>query len=373
MTPQKLGLLCGSSSLGGLEMNLVKLGKWMTEKGVEVVLYLVEGTPIHDYAVEHGLTIRAINKHARYFDWTNARKLKKMLEQDEVDTLLFRDARDMSLLGWAKTFGGNKLRLLYWQAMQLGVDKSDPVHSIRFKKVDAWLTLLPFMAQEVQDKTRFPKERLHIVPLGLELDRFIKNPITKSEARKRLELPSDTHVVGVIGRLDPKKGQKTAIEAIAKLKQKGQIVHLLLVGESTKNEGQQYADQLHKVVAENGLEDQVHFRPFMKDSPTFYAAIDVFVMPSSGETFGTVTIEAMASGLPIIGTNTSGTPEVLKQGEVGRLFQPGDAEVLANHIAEITGNEATKDSLGNIAREEAIRSYDHNVVTDKIAEIAFSS
>lgn len=350
-------------------MNLVKLGSWMQLRGWDVFLYLIPNTPVANFADELGLTIRPIQKHRKYYDVGKARQLKKLLLADGVDTVLIRDTHDLSLVGITKTMMGNRLKFLYWQAMQLGIDKKDLLHTLRFKKLDAWLALLPFLAKQVETRTNFPKERVHLVPLGLELDRFTSNEISSQNAKATLDVPNNTFTAGIIGRLDPLKGQDTAIEAVKILKEKGLNINLIILGEPTKNEGDDYAQKLHQLVATADLTHQVFFRPYMRDTATFYKAIDALIMASAGETFGTVTIEAMASGTPVIGTNSSGTPEVLGNGEFGKLFQPNDAKALASELENLCNDAAAGEALSKKAKQAAINNYDHQVICQKIEKV----
>ncbi|MFM7727122.1 MAG: glycosyltransferase family 4 protein, partial [Flavobacteriales bacterium] len=201
--------------------------------------------------------------------------------------------------------------MLYQQAMQFGVAKRDVFHTHRFRPIDAWVSTLDFLRHQVESATRFSSDKIHVVPLGVDVSRLRLGEDLRAEARAHYALASDDFVFGVIGRLDPLKGQHLAIQALYELHLKGKRAHLLLVGEPTLNEGDAYAHQLHQIVSELKLDGHVHFYPYTSEVSYFYHAIDVFMLCSKGETFGTVTIEAMACALPIIGTNSSGTPEIL--------------------------------------------------------------
>lgn len=326
-----IAFYCSSIAWGGLEMNTVRYAQWMKERGWPVLLICVAGSKIDLHARNSDLTILHVKRNRKYFDYANAWYLARVCKAMDIKLCWFRDTRDFALLGWAKRFSGGQFKLLYQQAMQFGVSKRDPAHTWRFKAVDAWVSTLNFLAEQVKKQTRFPHHKIHVVPLGVDVSQLKVQSDTPASARSFYQLPLDAFVLGIIGRLDPLKGQHIAIKALASVHQQGFKAHLLIVGESTLHEGQQYELQLKQLVREQGLEDFVHFAPYTKEVARFYQAIDLFLMCSKGETFGTVTIEAMAMNKPVIGTDSSGTPEILSHG-AGWLVPPDDEIALAQQI-----------------------------------------
>ena len=135
---------------------------------------------------------------------------------------------------------------------------------------------------------------------------------------------SDAQLIGVLGRIDEKKGQLFLVQALEQIRASGEELELLIVGEPTINDprGKAYYDQLMCYIADHQLESVVHFAGFTQDVARFYNAIDVFVMSSIGETYGMVTLEAMLSGVPVLGTDSGGTPEILGRGRLGELYVP---------------------------------------------------
>ena len=305
-------------------MNTVRYAKWMQEKGYRIFLFVVAHSPIAEEAKRMGLPLVAIPRNLKYFDLLNAYRMSVLFRKLGVSLVWFRDTRDMDLLAWSRRMPGSKFRLLYQQAMQFGIDKRDFFHSIRFNAIDAWVSTLEFLRQQVERSTHYPKHRIHVVPLGVDTVRLRPNDGLRQVARNHFQLSADVFVFGVIGRIDPLKGQHLAIEALHQLHQRNVRAHLLIVGESTRNEGNEYVTSLRMLMEKSNLREFVHIHPYSADVFNFYHAIDAFMLCSKGETFGTVTIEAMAMGLPIMGTNSSGTPELLNHGSCGLLVNPDD-------------------------------------------------
>lgn len=308
---KKIGFYCSSDSWGGLEMNISRLANWMNETGYPTVLLCVENTKMDAFAKEHHIETIYILKNKKYFDFKNAKRVAKLIDENNIDVLWIRHTRDIDVIGFVKKFAKRKLKLVYHQAMELGVSKKGYFHTRRFKQLDAWVTLLPYLKKQVLEKTKVDVSKIEMMPLAMELNKFIDCKVSKQEAKSFFGFSENDKVIGIIGRLGPKKRQDFVMKALPLLQNTD--VKLLIVGESTHNEGNTYEASLYQLVKDLNIENRVVFKPFMKNVEVFFKAIDVFIMPSLAETFGMVTIEAMVSNVPIIGTDSAGTTEILEK------------------------------------------------------------
>lgn len=340
-------------------MNQLRNAAWMMERGHAVVLLCLQGAPVHEKAAAAGIPVKIITKHRKYYDYPAAMKLTSILREDKITHLVLRDTRDMSIGSLAKTFYPN-FHLSYFMEMQLGVKKTNPLHTLRFRKLDLWSCPLHWLQQQVKYMTRMDMSRTTVIPSGLDISPF-QTAQTQAEARQLLDLPEDKIILGLIGRFDPHKGQVLLLEALKKCTDPNVCVCLL--GEPTRNEGTAYYDQILETIRENNLEQRVFIRPFREDIASFYRAIDAFVMASRAETFGMVTIEAMASGTPAIGSNAGGTPEILESGKIGYLFQPNDVSSLAKAIQRFLENPKL---VSKTLLQEKARQYDHRKVCEMV-------
>lgn len=359
LVKSKVGYICGTDSWGGLEMNQLRNAIWMHERGHSVYLICLKGSPIAKNAEEAGIPTIFILKHRKYFDFKRGKELADILQQHQITHLLVRAIHDMSIAVIAKR-KIKSLHLSYFMEMQLGVKKTNFLHTLRFSYFDLWACPLNWLSVQVKTMTRFNHAKIKVIPSGLDLRQFEKE-LVKKDARQLLELPSDCILFGLIGRFDRHKGQLLLLEALQKCQNKE--IGIVLLGEPTRNEGSGYADQMNVFIEEHQLSDRVFVRPFRKDIDVFYKAVDWFVMASKAETFGMVTIEAMACGTPTLGSNAGGTPEILHFGELGVLFESLNTIDLATKMDEITlGKHA-------IDREKLIQAaqlFDHNKVCEQV-------
>jgi len=329
----QLAVLCLSASLGGLELNSLKFAGWMQERGWRVTFIAPPATPLAKWAEEWFIPLEELAVRRGLAMPLAAWKLKQQLERLRVGVLVVTQNKDLALAAFVKALMGSQLRIIYQQHMQLGRPKRTLVHTLRFRLVDAWLTPLPGLAREVTRLTHFAPRRLHVVPLGLPLEQFAPPTRTAAKARQELNLPLPGRLLGILGRFDDGKGQDFVIEALHYLRSRlGYEAGLVIMGEPTRNEGDVYLQQLKAQVIRLGLEKHVHFRGFRANPAVFYQAIDVFVLASTHETYGMVTLEALAAGVPVVAAATGGTVELVQHNETGLLYLLRDVAACARAV-----------------------------------------
>lgn len=353
-------MICLSNSWGGLEINVVRWSTWLKGRGCNIFLYAYPDSPLAGRALSERLSVRLVRSTFRYGDLLNARQLAAAMHSDGVDIALVHRNHDLFLTVLSKLMARPPLRLVYVQHMQLGIDKKDWFHTWEYGQLDAWITPLPFLANNVASRTRLDPRKIEIIPFGIEIGRFTDRLPSKEKAREHLRLPGNVPIAGVVGRLDSKKGQHLLIEACAKVRRDGLMLQLLLVGDATADEGLKYTEKLESLIDEHGLSNCVHFRPHIEQIEFAYAAMDLFVLPSQSETYGMVTIEAMASGLPIIATGSGGTPDIVQDGQTGLLIQPDSVDQLASALKKLLDSPPTARSLSEQARRVAVSRYSHD-------------
>lgn len=152
------------------------------------------------------------------------------------------------------------------------------------------------------------------------------SPGDRAAARAALGLPPDAPVVGTVGRLVPQKGHDLLVAALAHLPPD---VHLAIIGEGERR------DALLQQARTLGLDDRVHLAGWRPDAAALMAAFDLFALPSRWEGFGLVLLEAMAQSLPVVASRVSAIPEIVIDGETGRMVPPDDVPALAVALSHV--------------------------------------
>jgi glycosyltransferase involved in cell wall biosynthesis len=156
--------------------------------------------------------------------------------------------------------------------------------------------------------------------------------------RRRYGLAADDRILLTVARLDGAeqyKGYDTVLRALPALRQQFAAVRYLIVGTGSDRA------RVERLAAELGVAAQVTFCGFVADAELadHFRLADVFVMPSKGEGFGIVFLEAMACGTPVIGGDQDGSRDALADGRLGRLVDPDDAGALARELADMLGQQ----------------------------------
>lgn len=360
MKNKTIGFLCLSPSWGGLEMNVFRLAKWMKQRGWKIILFLNPDSPLYQICRENELDVIPLKSSSKFKDLFLVGQLTRLIKKEKIEHLVLHYNRNFLLAVLSRIFSGEYFKLFYQQHMQLGISKKDVFHNWLYKNLDFWITPLPSLAKEVIDKTIVNSDKIKVIPQGIELNKFTGNLPDKNEARRKLNLPEESIIAGVIGRLDPKKGQHVLIEAIKILHESGHKIHCLIVGSSSVNEDTGYEKDLFQLTRQYNLSDYVHFKSHIEEPEYAYACLDIFALTTFAETYGMVTIEAMASKLPVIATNRGGTVDIIEHNKTGILITPDNPQELADAILQLKQDKEKANKLASNARNVAVDKYSHD-------------
>jgi glycosyltransferase involved in cell wall biosynthesis len=204
----------------------------------------------------------------------------------------------------------------------------------------------------------FPlRRRAQVIYDGLDLERITYLP-GREQARQTFGLPSDALVVGTMGYLNPRKGADLLIEALALVKTAypGRVL-ALIAGEPYRGHAA-YAEHLRTRALALGLTPDVLFTGFLPDVARFFAAIDLFALPThEPEGFGGTLLEAAAAGLPAIASGLGGAREVIADGVTGLLIPPGSSAALAEAVLTLGCDPARRHDLGAAALRRVITHF----------------
>ena len=189
--------------------------------------------------------------------------------------------------------------------------------------------------------------KIKVIPPAVDIERFAPGN-SGLEIRKKLKIPNEGFLIIFVGRLVSTKGIEYLIRAIEKIKNKN--VFSLIIGEGNKK------DTLIKYCKENnlGLEKNIFFLGRIEDLnlPTYYAASDALVLPSLGEGFGIVFLEAWASGKPVIAADTPIIRnDVIRDGITGLICKSKDVDSLAEKIEILRLDTSLCKKLGENGRK----------------------
>ena len=186
-------------------------------------------------------------------------------------------------------------------------------------------------------------DRIHRIYNGVDTLRFAPGPPSPVQ-RAALGLSAGDRVVVSVGRFVAYKGYDDLLHAAAIIHRQDAAVHWVLVGDG------ELRSDLGRLADELGLQKIVHFTGWLNDVRDMLALADVFVLPSHGEHFGRVLIEAMAMGRVVVATAAGGVPEIVRHGVTGCLVAPGQPDRLAESVQETLAHSDRSSQFGLAGR-----------------------
>ena len=188
------------------------------------------------------------------------------------------------------------------------------------------------------------KEKICVIPNGIKLERFLNIP-PPHLFKKDYDL--GRNVVLFIGRLAPVKGIQYLLKAAPQVLREVPNTFFVIVGSVSHDYN--FQKELEKLCRKLGVDDKVIYTGFISDDELLkaYSAANVFVLPTLREGLSIATLEAMASGKPVVASNVGGLPSIVKDGVTGFLVEPKNEGQLADSIIKLLLNEKLAREMGD--------------------------
>ena len=201
---------------------------------------------------------------------------------------------------------------------------------------------------------------------AVDLSKFQPDATARLSIRKELGLALSDLVVGIVGQITARKGQKELLESFALVVKQLPKTKLLIVGAPLFNNDEEYLQRLKQTAEELRLVDQVQFLGAREDIPAITNALDLLVVNSRVEPFGLVVVEGMACGTPVVATAVDGIPEILTHGEDGLLVPPDDKQTLASAIVNLLNQPDLRSGMAargleNVRSRFTVERYMHEM------------
>jgi N-acetyl-alpha-D-glucosaminyl L-malate synthase BshA len=263
----------------------------------------------------------------------SAHLAKQILQSDKLKVITTLHGTDITLVGRDES---------YLPITRFGIEVSDAVTA-----VSDWL--------KVETARNFDtKKAIDVIPNFVDPDRFRKR---NGEVCNMFGGRGEKLVCHV-SNFRPVKRIMDVIETFERIAAKVPA-RLLMIGDGPdRSRAEAYCRDHH-------LRKRVVFLGNVPNLEEVLGGCDLFLLPSESESFGMAALEALASEVPVIATNTGGLPEVVTEGETGFLLPIGDIEGMAERGIEILSNDALRHRMGRRAREVAVELFDENRVVPR--------
>ncbi len=370
MSNLKIGIVC-YPTLGGSGVVATELGKSLARLGNEVH-FVTNGHPsrlsgydervyLHKvvtgeyplfqqdapYSLSLAVKIREVAEqyrldlvHVHYAipHAASAFLAKEMLKPQRLPTMTTLHGTDITLVGIMPS---------YYEITRFSIEKSDAVTAVsEFLRLE---TVREFRIER-------PIEVIHNF-VDVDLFRVQDHPCA---ARSRLS-PKGERVIMHISNFRKVKNLPIVLQVFNEV-QKHILARLALVGDGPERESTE------RQAEEMGIIDRVDFLGDQESIADILPAADVFLLPSKHESFGLAALEAMACGVPVVGSRIGGLPEVIVHGETGYLCDPSDVSCMTTIVSGLFHDEALRKRIGRAARERAEREFNRDKVVARYVD-----
>lgn len=359
--------VCVTPGLGGLELYSMHIHKMFKEEGYPSLHFCQENSPFEQKLKGEGLDYVSLPKTS-YFSPKAIIKVRKEIKARGIKHIYIHHLKDLWFLVPALV-GMPEVQLVGFAQMFIkGISKKDFLHEKLYNRMQALITLTDIQKEELKKCLPLKEDRYITIPNSVDMSKFEDLSEARKHIRNQQAYTEANTVIGIVGRLDPWKGQMELLQAFDLMSKEYSGLKLLIVGSETPGE-EGYKKQLEDYMKENTLEKDVTLIPFQPNVNEWMSAMDIFVMPSYEEAFGIVLVEAMAAGLPVISTAAGGVPDILQSPELGTMVEPRSATAIAGALREYLSKPEKRSEIGERAQSYATEKYDLNKVYKQVKSL----
>lgn len=343
---------------GGTESHFITLARTMSAAGHPVAAVVYPGAPIHT-----GLQGSGVQLHDGVFrnavDPRGIRAVWKACREFRPDWIVGSFSKEYWPLAILARLLGIKLAIFKHMdfAMRPATNYFIPRLAHRF------IVISDFMAERFVARGILA-ERISVLYNPLNLDYFKPDPELRKATRRGLGYAEDDVLLGFVGAMHPDKGILQLADALNQA-----MAHIPKLKALWVGEGPAIAElAAHICSGSYAARHSIH--QWTADVRPYYAAMDMLAIASvESETFGRVSIEAQASGVPVLCSDIGGIPETLVPGITGLLLKPGDIHAWRDAIIDLASNEQLRKDMAEQGRAWVEQQFSAVVIGQKFASL----
>jgi glycosyltransferase involved in cell wall biosynthesis len=345
--------------MGGSERLVHNLISKLDRKALNPSLAWFFGdTPLQEF-VDLGIPLYHIPKNRR-FDFSTMRMLGQIIKKNNIDVV---NAHHFMSMVYA--FYGCKVRrqsaLIYTEHSEWEIEQIPKrwraIGNLLLRHINHSVGVTSAVTDRLRQVFKVSDGMASTVLNGVNVDKFKSCERKVVEIKNSLNIEDGEQVIGTVGNLKGVKNHKFLIRAFSELAKVIRNVRLVIIGQGFPGDPENSEQELKDQVRKLGVVDRVSFLGYRCDVPELLSIMDVFCLTSLKEGLPTSLIEAMAAGLPVVGTNVEGIRDVIVPNQDGLLVELGDVESLKKSLSDLLKNPDRRAKLGQEARQKAEEKY----------------
>lgn len=352
---------------GGAETVFIQLADQLRQRGYRSVVVIRGKGWVHDQLVARGLQPHIIDAKGS-FNWRFLRSLLRLIRSEKVDVIQSHLLGSNVYCALAGLIARKPVIATFHGMVDVGPRE-------RFRAFKLWALnrgVSRFVAVSNSLRDAIAREglldasRCEIIYNGIDLTRYGRTD--DHTLRTRLALPDEAILVGSLGNIRPAKGYDLLVRAARRIVDRFPQVHFVVAGEP-KSSLQRELDALARELRVDG---HVHFLGFCADSVAYLAQLDYFLLTSTSEGLSIATVEALATGLPVIATRCGGPQEIIADDRDGLLVDI-DVEAITNGIAALLDDADRARRLAQTGLRTVRERFDADVMLDAYCALYVSA
>lgn len=310
----------------GGEQQTLYLLQGLSKRGITSDLICQPDSPMAQRAGKSGLNVIPVVMHGEG-DLVAAGRIRSFVRKKNYD-VVHSHTSHAHTLAFAATLG-LKIKRLVSRRVDFSIFRHGFLHLsvVKYRFMADYFIAISQKIKDVLVEDGIAAERIFVIHSAIDPQRF--SSASSDHLRSEFNLTGDEQVVINVAHLAGHKGQQHLVRAVPAVVEKIPNVRFFIIGKG------ELLDDLKRLAVSLGLKRQLVFTGFREDVGAFYNLADLFVMSSVQEGLGTAVLDALAAGIPVVAARAGGIPEIIRDGETGRLVEPADPPALANGIVEL--------------------------------------
>ncbi len=358
-------IICTSVSWGGLEQTALRDAVELQKRGVDVSMLGLNKGVLFEKAKEAGVDYHSINSANKHLNFELIFKLKKIIKELGIQVIHMHSFN--TVFSVLVAVMGVKVKVFATRHIHVEHVKKDAFHRWYLNRIDMLFAISDFARQNLIETYPLPEERIKTLYIGINTEQFKRT----EEKRNRFKddfshIQLGSKVVGVVGRIDPMKGQLEFIEAIPSILTRHPDTQFLVVGRPTSGLENEYLEYIKYKARDLGVDNFVTFTGFYEDVSAPLSVMDVFVMPSYFEAFGLIALQAMACNVPVVATAKGSIDEIIPSEEYGIKIRPKDSRAISEAVVRLLDNKDLRDRMQQNSYQRLKKVFDERTYFEKL-------
>jgi glycosyltransferase involved in cell wall biosynthesis len=353
--------------MGGAERLVLNLIESLDRDAFEPsVAWFVGDTPLPEF-VRLGIPLHFVPKRRR-FGWSTMSGLSRIIREERIDVVNAHHFMPAFYAYYGARLA-NRAHLIYTEHSENDVLNASgawrTIGTHVLNRCDGAIGVSEPVSRLLTQHFRLPRERVRTIENGVDYDRFAGGGGDRVRARSAAGFADDQTVIGIVANFRRNKNHQFLIAAFNEVRRARPRAHLVIVGQGFPGDPESSEQEIHEAIRTAGLGSSVSVLGYRSDVREVLWSLDVFCLVSRREGLPLSLIEAMAAGVPVVGTDVAGIRDVVAHDRNGLLVAPDDVPALAATLIRLADCAKLRGRLAGEARRVVRDRYSFQRCVDQ--------